>query len=282
VQVKGDEGASTPLHFIPFEDNGTVLYTPDDLYNPLPTSLQDGRFYVDHRYELGDINSDGFLNVADLYLALQISVGKIDAQPWQLYACDVNGNDLCDPGDVAMLWFRLLHNRWPAPPETNSMRASSTLDTSPTVKIEDVSGAPGSAVDVSILGENLAANDWNGGKFSLAYDRGCIAKVDSVRLTTLTGEFAMEYEDADGVVQIALANAEPLTEDGALLQIQLNISDTPCASTITPLKLADVELYDSAGQNFEIHRHLPVQREDGSLYIQEHATIYLPLIVSNP
>lgn len=282
VQVKGAEGASTPLHFIPFQDGGTAIYTPDDLYNPLPTALQDGHFYVDDRYELGDVNGDGFLNVADLYLALQISVGKIDAQPWQIYVCDANGNDLCDPGDVSMLWYRLLHNRWPTAPEIKALGISSTTNTNPTVTIEDVAGTPGSLVNVPILGENLAANTWSGGKFSVAYDQACIANVDSVSLTSLTGEFAMEYEDAAGMVHIALANAEPLTEDGALLRLRLHISDIPCPSTLTPLKLAEVALYDSAGQNLELNHHLPVQREDGSLDIQERVAVYLPLILSNP
>ena len=59
--------------------------------------------YVTTGYLLGDLNSDGYLNVQDLVITVNIIVGNIQPNNQQLVAADMNNDNNIDVLDLSLI-----------------------------------------------------------------------------------------------------------------------------------------------------------------------------------
>lgn len=275
VQVNGSQGQSAPLHLLPFGEPGTALYVNGNYDTPAPLILADGMFYVEN-YQLGDLNADTYINVADVLWTLEISVGARQPQPWQQYACDVNNNTACDPGDAAMIWYRALHLQWPAP---TVLLASSSPATAPRLRLGAATGGPGSIVEVPLYAEALSA--WAAQGLSIAYDPRYVAEVVAIETTAATAGFALDYTDAAGLVRLSLASSENGVLSGPIAVLRLRLrADAP--GGVMLLKLAGGQVYDVAGREFAANLQQPVVLEDGQIEVRGGYRVYLPLLLKQP
>lgn len=275
VQVNGSQGQSAPLHLLPFGGPGTALYVNGNYDTPAPLVLADGVFYIEP-YQLGDLNADTYINVADVLWALEISVGVRQPQPWQQYTCDVNNNAVCDPGDAAMIWYRALHLQWPAPTAAGvwHSRAGEAR-----LSLGTATATPGDVVIVPLYAEALPG--WAAQGLSIVYDPHYVAEVMAIEVTESTEGFVLDYTDAAGLVRLSLAAADNATMEGpvALLHLRLR-SDAPAG--VMPLKLAGGQVYDVVGREFAANLQQPVALEDGQIEVLGSYQVYLPVVLNQP
>jgi hypothetical protein len=277
ARVLGDLGETGPLHLLPFGEprtGGTGIYAGDDLDDPAQLILEDGTFHVDN-HELGNLNSDEFVNVADAVLSLHISVGKLQPEPWQRYAGDPNYDSVCDAGDAAMIRYRALHLDWPQP----EAAARRTTATSSRLRLGNVTGAPGETVEVPLYLEDPPS--WAAIQISVAYDPAYVTEVVEVSPSAQATNLTLEYEDTPGLLQVAMANGENLSSGGEIATLRMRLQPWASEGALTPLKLAKGKVYDIAGRDFTASNHRqPVELADGSIQVLAGYRIYLPLALN--
>ncbi len=227
-------------------------------------------------YQLGDLNADSYINVADVLWALEISVGARQPQPWQRYACDVNNNAACDPGDAAMIWYRALHLQWPTPAVA---RALQTATSSARLRLGSATGAPGAVVEVPLYAESLPA--WAAQGLSVVYDPRYVAEVTGIETMESTAGFNLKYTDAAGLLRLSLVSYENTVLDGPIAVLRLRLrADAP--GGVMPLKLAGGQVYDVAGREFAANLQQPVTLQDGQIEVTGGYRVYVPLVVKQP
>lgn len=280
-RVTGSEGEESPLNLLEFAEGvgGTTIYTPDDLFNPIPLQLQSGVFHVANGCVLGDLNGNAVVEAVDAYIALQIASGEFAATAEQLLASDVNGNGKVDAGDATMILYYTVHGAWP-PPSLTAMRAESAqkgANNSILLSLDDVNGTPGDVVRTTLRAENLS--NWAGGELLVAYDTAFIDSIADVEVTGLASSFALEYhDDGTGLLHIALAGNTAISGSGALATISLRIAPAASSGSSTTLALAGAQLNDLAGRDFATSAlQQIIARRHGELQVGFYT--YLPLIL---
>ncbi len=253
-QAIGNDGDNTPLDLREFITGvgGSSVYSPDDLFNPIPLELVDGIMQINGNggYVRGDINGDGAVQFNDAAIAAHIYLGDITPTPEQFLAGDVNTDNQIDMEDVTMIRQFAVFNEWP---DTNNLTAVSSMNTPTTpitVSITNVSGLPGEKVYASVNVINLSG--MAGGTIALAYDTSLIAEIDDVAVDDLADDFDLEYEDdGQGLLTIGFVGDAPLSGDGTLLTIALILADGAIGGDSAPLALADARFNDEYGRDFE-------------------------------
>lgn len=282
VQVVGASGAQTQLNLREFVSGtgGSTIYTPDDLFTPVPLTLQDGIFQVANAYILGDPNGNGVVEAVDAYIALQIASGKLTPTSQQLQASDVNGNGEVDAGDASMILYYAVHGEWPFVPVTGSrVQAAGAI----LLDLDDVSGLPGAGVVTTLRAQNLSG--WAGGKFVIAYDPAVVESITNVTPTGLAQNFSGQfYDNGTGLLTLALADETPVSGSGAMATIALHLAPNATTGSQTQLTLVHAELNDIAGRDFATSAlQQLIERGSGTVFIgagqQLDAAVYLPVIV---
>lgn len=277
-RVRGQEGKESLLNLRESIAGlgGSNIYAPDDLYQPLPISLQDGAFHIAPNYMLGDLNGNGVIEAVDAYLAMQIAVQKLSPTWVQQHAGDINGNGTVDVADASLILYFAAHRHWP--PVSSSTKAVTTGPI--TLSIDSVQGSFGEVVTVTLRAANLSG--WTGGAFAISYDRTLIAEVIDVQPEPLTAGCAVEYFANSGLLRIALASSTPLNGEGALARLVLRLADRAEEGSYTPLTLADALLSDVDGRDFETSAlSETIVRSSGSVHIGAGTArgVYLPVVI---
>ncbi len=279
-RVLGSPGDTSVLDLRDFISGigGSTIYTPDDLLNSIPLQLEDGLLVVDGSFVLGDLNGNGVVETVDAYITLQIVVNRLTPTAEQLQAGDINGNGRIDMGDATMIFYRAIHGEWPSLHNQHSLQLESPANSSVTIRLDDVQGLSGDSVTTVLRAEELS--DWAGGRFTIVYDTAVIASIQSVKLVGLADGFTLDYQDdEDGLLQIGLMNNAPISGSGALVEIQMQISENAPDGT-SPLQLADAELNDLYGRDFTVSAlQTSILRESGVITVSSMVEIYLPLII---
>ncbi len=281
VRVVGSSGVETPLNLREFITGvgGSTIYTPADLFNPIPLNLQDGTFYVANTYVLGDLNGNGVIEAVDAYIALQIASHKLNPTAQQLQAGDVNGNGRVDAADASMIFYYAVHGNWPPLPVTGSSLQAAAGPVQ--LDLDDVNGQPGQVVATTLRAQNLSG--WAGGKFVIAYDLSVVESITNVAVTGLATGFAIQFhDDGAGLLYIALADDIPVSGSGALATISLRIASNATDGSRAPLTLAEAELNDVSGRDFVTSAlQQIIQRDSGEVRIGagESNQVYLPIII---
>ena len=278
--VRGADGMTSPLNLREFIDGvgGSTIYTPDDLFNPIPLSLEDGTFHVTGAYTLGDLNGNGVVQAADAYIALQIASGQITPTPEQLQAGDINGDGMVDAADATMILYYVAHGHWPAP-DGGSLQLHAA-NANPLLSLDDVSGMPGATVETILRAENVS--DWAGGKMVIVYDTALVEEITTVEALGLTADFAlMFHDDGAGLLYITLADNAPVAGDGTVATIRMRLASDARLGSNAPLVLAEARLNDVAGRDFATSAlQRTVIRQNGQVNIWQ-PRIYMPLILRN-
>jgi hypothetical protein len=275
-RVLGSETEESPLSLVEFVEGvgGTTIYTPGDLFDPIPLYLQSGVFHVASGCVLGDLNGNGIVEAVDAYIALKIATGKLVPTTEQLLAGDTNGNGEVDAADATMIHYYAANGHWPSPsPIATGAHAQ---DVEPVViSLDDVNGVPGGTVQTVLRGENLL--NYAGAEILIAYDADVVDEIVQVEPTGLASDFALQYhDDGEGLLHVALASNVPHSGDGTLVAISLRIAPT-ASSGVVPLVLADVTLNDVAGRDFATSAlQQTIVRRHGTPETRSYT--YLPLV----
>jgi hypothetical protein len=291
--VIGAQGQSSPIDFIT-GITYTVIYDDNDLFHPVPLSLESGSLTVGDNYTRGDVNGDAAVNSADALLALLISAGEITPTPQQQGACDVNGDAACTAADSTLIQCYSVHNTWSgcgalaaqrSPTASSRMpgafsgtrsasaphdaRADAGLEQNATqsniVRLGLGTTSAGQAMTTTVTVAN--GLDFAGGTFTFQYDPNALT-FDAASLTGLTNGFSMQsYVVQPGLVRVALARSTAINADGAILALRFNVT-----GSASPVTISDVRLNDAAGRDF-VTSALQKQIVIGAQY-----QVYLPLI----
>jgi hypothetical protein len=249
VQIIGSAGDESPLDLQAFVEGigGSTIYTPDDLFTPVPMQLCSGVFHVADGRDLGDLNGNMVVQAIDAYIALQGASEEFLPSAEQLLAGDVTGNGLIEAADASMILHYAVHGTWPTLPLSSmSLRRDGEIPV--LISLDDASGRPGDIVQTVLRAENLS--DWAGGEFAIAFDTEVISDIVAVEVTDLTSDFALEWHDSGvGLLHIALASDVSSNGSGALAVISFRIAPTAPNGT-TPLALAEARLNDFTGRDF--------------------------------
>ncbi|MCB0211409.1 MAG: PKD domain-containing protein [Anaerolineae bacterium] len=282
-EVAGSQGDETLLNLREFISGvgGSAIYTPEDVFTPIPLQLEDGLFRVGSGYILGDLNGNGVVESIDAYIALQIASGKLMPTWQQIYAGDINGNGQIDAGDASMIFYYVVFGEWPL----NLGISSSDLQASGTTPIqlvlEDITGNPGTTVVTTLSAENLS--DWAGGEFVIAYDPTLIDSVVDVKAIDLAQNFALQFhDDGQGLVHIALADSSSVSGSGAILEISVRIVNNAQNGQVAALTLAEAKLNDASGRDFATSAlQKTIEIESAQLQIGQPAStsVYLPIMI---
>ena len=280
VRAVGTEADESPLELQEFVDGvgGSTIYTPDDLFNPVPLRLQSGAFHIAEGGVLGDLNRNGVVQAVDAYIALQVASGALEPTVEHLVSGDVNCNSTVDAADASMILYYSVHGAWPViPPPGGRLLASRETNGDVWLSISDAIGMPGDIVTMTLQAEGMS--DWAGGEFILVYDASVVDGVLGVTALDLASGFAAEYhDDGMGLLHFALASEVPVSGSGQLARISLHISSDALGSGIVPLALAEADLSDLAGRDFATSAlQRTIVRQSGSLQIGY--LTYLPLFL---
>ncbi len=275
-EVIGTIGKTGELRF---DRDETAIYSTEDLYNPVPSALQDGQITVRRNFKLGDLSGDGKIRANDVAIALLIAVGKIKPTEEQSSAGNVNGDDYINSADVV----RILHMIDTVPSSQTRMATHAATDTPVTLSVEEGQGLQGGTAWVSINVDNAA--DIAGSDLTINYDPDVleIAESEAVQRTDMTQAFDLEtHSSKSGVLKIALATAQTLTGgSGALVKVQFTIKRS-APDGATPVTLASAQLNDTYGQDFATSAlQRPVNRSSGQVFIGSSymEQIFLPLVM---
>jgi hypothetical protein len=259
---------------------GSTIYTPEDVFNPIPLHLQDGLFQVANGYSLGDLNGNNVIEAIDAYIALQIASQKLTPTSQQLAAGDINGNGQVDAADATMIFYHVTHGEWPTIPTAASSLAASAAGTI-RLSLDNVNGQPGSTVVTTLRAENLS--NWAGGELIITYDPTLVESVTNISVTGLATNFAVQFHDnGAGLLRIALADDAPINGTGALLAITLQLASDAVDGSNAPLTLAETRLNDPSGRDFVTSAlQQNIERINGHLQIGDPQikSVYLPLII---
>jgi murein DD-endopeptidase MepM/ murein hydrolase activator NlpD len=288
-QVTDTAGLTSPLNLRDFISGvgGSTIYAPDDLYNPIPLYLQDGTFYVEGSYTLGDLNGNGVVAAADAFLAMQIANGELTPTWEQRQAGDVNGNGEVDTADANMILYYAAHQSWPLPDNTPANRiAALNAINGPQINsilsLDDAKGLPGAVITTTLRVQNLSG--CTGAEFTIVYDRALVSGITDVTATGLATGFDSEYhDDGAGMLRVALTEeGDVLSGSGVLVVISMRLaSDAPIGGS-APLALAEARLNDVMGRDFATSAiQRTVERHNGVVSITGHR-IYLPVVLRQP
>ena len=264
--VIGAQGQTSPIDFIT-GITYTVIYDDNDLFNPVPLSLESGSLTVGNNYTRGDVSGDSFVNVADALLALRVSAGQITPTPQQQGACDVNGDAACSAADASLiLCYSAGSGIWSGCGAAMTARPSTPLAAqSNIVRLGLGTTSAGQAMTTTVSIAN--GPDFAGGTFTFQYDPNAMT-FGAASLTGLTNGFSMQsYVVQPGLVRVALARDTAIHADGAILALRFNVT-----GSTSPVGLSSVRLNDDAGRDF-VTSALQKQIVIGSMY-----QVYLPLI----
>jgi hypothetical protein len=285
-QVTDTAGLTSPLNLCDFISGvgGSTIYAPDDLYNPIPLYLQDGTFYVEGSYTLGDLNGNGVVAAADAFLAMQIANGELTPTWEQRQAGDVNGNGEVDTADANMILYYAAHQSWPLPDNTPANRIAALNATNgpqinSILSLDDAKGLPGAVITTTLRVQNLSG--CTGAEFTIVYDRALVSGIIDVTATGLATGFDSEYhDDGAGMLRVALTEeGDVLSGSGVLVVISMRLaSDAPIGGS-APLALAEARLNDVMGRDFATSAiQRTVERHNGVVSIIAHR-IYLPVVL---
>lgn len=279
--VTSTEGMTSTLNLKEFIQGlgGSTIYTPEDVINPVPLSIEDGIFYVANNYILGDLNGNGVVQAVDAYMALQIACGKVDPTWEQLQAGDINGNGVVDAADATMILYYAAYQKWPVPNNTSQrLVVDVTKADDLVISLGNIVGAPGETIELALRAENLS--DWAGGQIAIVYDPALVEEIISVEVADLAAGSALEFfDDGKGLLRIALARGDSVMGGGKLATIRLCLSSSATAGISSPLILAETQMNDLVGRDFTTSSlQRTITRVNGQVTIGQHG-IYLPFIV---
>ena len=263
--VIGAQGQSSPIDFIT-GITYTVIYDDNDLFHPVPLSLESGSLTVGDNYTRGDVSGDSFANAADVLLALRISIDQITPTPQQQGACDVNGDAACSAADVSLIMCYAAGDPWSQCEAATTARPSTPLAAqSNIVRLDLGTTSAGQSVTTTV---NIANGpEFAGGTFTFQYDPTQMT-FDAASLTGLTNGFSVQsYVLQPGLVRVALARSTAINGDGAILNLRFNV--TGSASSVS---ISGVRLNDASGRDF-VTSALQKQIVIGAMY-----QVYLPLV----
>jgi Leucine-rich repeat (LRR) protein len=280
--VIGDSGASSALHLTPFaaDVGGTSMQTvnADDFPVDVPLSLTDGKLLIQNAGKLGDVDGNGVVAAADAYLALQMAVGKIQPTAAQKYAADVNGDGVVSAADVTMILYYAVNGAWPLPPANSGRRRAGVRSGGPTtvLSLDDVSGTAGAVVTTTLRAKGLS--QWSGGDWTIAYDRSLITRIVGVAPAGLARNATLAYrDDGQGRLWISAAQSAPVSGDGPLAVVTLQLAAHPGAASGT-LSLASAALSDPYGRDYVLSAMQgTIERQNAT--VSAGNTIYLPVMV---
>ena len=247
--VAGSVGQSSPLDFIT-GITYTVIYDEDDLFHPVPLSLESGSLTVGDNYTRGDVSGDSHVNAADVLLALRISAGQITPTPQQQGACDVNGDAACTAADATLILCYSAGGTW------SGCGALLTSSTQSAAQSRDALAAQSNVVRLGLgttnAGQTMTtpvtiANgpEFAGGTFTFQYDPAQMT-FDAASLAGLTNGFNVQsYVLQPGLVRVALARNTAIAGDGTILQLRFTGSGSAGA-----LRIAGASLNDASGRDF--------------------------------
>ena len=188
----------------------------------------------DNQVLSADVNRNGSVNSMDASYILEKSVDLIDVPfqgagriwdfvPQQRTYPLING-DLSDQDFTAVL-IGDVSGSWQAPGQmqglATGLRALISSDTA-SLTLPDIAARPGQQTDMSLQIE-LAGESVYSADLVLTYDAAELSVVD-VAADIAAGEmsYAVNTEQA-GVIKVGLAGAQPLAQDGTLLQISFQV-----------------------------------------------------------
>lgn len=275
-RVIGDPGDVSILDLREFITGigGSTIYTPANLSQAIPLTLEDGLLMVDSSFTLGDLNGNGVVESVDAYLALRISVGELVPTANQLQAGDINGNGDIDSGDATMILHYAVHGEWPA--LQNRLNRTNDANAEVTISLNEVSGLPGRQVKLRLQGEDLA--NWAGGEFTILYDTAVISTIDSVLPVGLADGFTLEYhDDGQGKLRVGLISNTPRSGSGDIVEINLTISEFGSVSNSQVL-LAKAAINDLYGRDFATSAlQTSINRNHG--LVRLNSAVFLPMII---
>ncbi len=294
-EVKGNTGDESILNLREFikTEGGSSIYAytgPDTNPELVSLGLEDGTFYVDDSYMLGDIDGDGLVTSADAYIATQIGSGKrTNPTAQEMNAGDVNGDGKVNSADATMILSYAANGEWPDAPE-DSMASLST-DTPIKLSIDSVSTSSEEVVDVAVRASGLPAY-WAGGDFTITYDSSVIERIEQITLSKDTAHCSFAYNNSVGVLKFSLASYEPINKsDVVLVNLKLRIAaaadigygQSPFLAASNQYKgslnFADASLNDTAGRDLSTSAlRQPVYRQSGDLQVDLINRVYLPQI----
>jgi hypothetical protein len=254
--VIGAQSQSSPIDFIT-GITYTVIYDDNDLFHPIPLSLESGSLTVGNNYTRGDVSGDSYVNVADALVALRISVGQITPTPQQQGACDVNGDAACSAADASLILCYSAGGTWsgcgssaravfPSQSWEQGTLAKAVLPSQGGANIVRLglgTTSAGQAMTTTVTIAN--GSDFAGGTFTFQYDPNALT-FSAASLTGLTNGFGVQsYVVQPGLVRVAVARDTAINADGAILNLRFNVTDNA-----SPISLSDVRLNDAAGRDF--------------------------------
>jgi uncharacterized repeat protein (TIGR01451 family) len=245
--VIGAQDQSSPIDFIT-GITYTVIYDDNDLFNPVPLSLEPGSLTVGNNYTRGDVSGDSFVNVADALLALRISAGQITPTPQQQGACDVNGDAACSAADASLILCYSAGGSWSGcgvatlaldgPIQQERNIAQSNI-----VRLGLGTTSAGQAMTTTVTIVN--GSEFAGGTFTFQYHPNQMT-FSAASLAGLTNGFSLQsYVVQPGLVRVALARNTAINTDGPILNLHFNATDSA-----SPVAISSVRLNDAAGRDF--------------------------------
>lgn len=250
---------SGSLLWLSFELTGTVgLSSPltlqamlhDAADQPLSTTVTSGQISIVGDYAgPGDLNRDKIVDAADVDEALrQILAANLAT------AADLDSDGLNTAADLGRLVFRTRQHSWPVPGQV----FPAPTDTGPIIlSLGQARAEAGRTAILNLQADNLPP--WAAADLYLQYDPAFIPEVLAVHPTTPTQPSVFSFTHAGpGQVRILLANDLPLTGTGALLSLQLRLTDTVAGQQQTSLTLSATHFYDLFGQPIPSDAFQPV------------------------
>lgn len=222
--------------------------------------LNDGRLIVQNppeaQYVFGDVNGDTNISAIDAATAMAIAVGKVNAGPAQVAAGDINGNGSIQAADAAMILYRAANADWPPLPTQSAAELSAAAAQQITLKLDDITGAPGQIVQTRLHASDL--KDFAGGDFTIIYDPNLIESFTGVEKTGLTGNFQLFdfYDNGQGTLRISMANPQTISGSGVLANLTVKLStkagQLPAqGASSARMHFADAAISNQNGLDFE-------------------------------
>ncbi len=277
AHVVGQEGMTSTLDLQEFitGTGGSAIYTPADVYAPVAMRLRDGVFRVGGAYQLGDLNGDKAVLPIDAYIGLAIAGGLMTPTVEQVQAGDINGDDLVEVPDAALVYYHSRYKNWPVPDlkKKEGAAAAGSLQLS----VDSVGAIPGGFAETVVRAQGLA--DWTGAEIVLKYNPGYL-EVVSVQAVGLGAGFELLYRKSGSLLVIEMAKDLPVSGNGVLCKIRFRVSQTTPIGKSLAVNWVDARLNDLYGRDYEessLNQTLKLQ--DGIVMVQRSAyMVYMPLV----
>lgn len=244
--INPEASGTSPLRF-----SRATIYNQE--YQEIKITTKDGSLTIYPACTKGDLNNDGMITSVDALIVLQICVGLIEPDEYQLCAGDVNNDGKINSLDAALI-LQYSSISFTSLLAEKGQQEKNNHNNMVILKLPDLTGETGTSFVMPVNLDNasgILATD-----FTIKFDPEML-EATSVDTTSLTSDFSLVCNINRGEIRVSLASSTPIISDsGSLVEVHFKVLKSKKRYSL--LQISDATI---SNQGYE---ELAVNTENGS------------------